>query len=114
MIVRIVLKEGLVTPDDLSIFFEPLPDSVAKVDDPFDAIGRHERVAVDFAGLLSNSIHASGALDQPDDGPWQIVVHDHVTILEVLTFAKHIGRDQHPQLMLRLYHIAFLVALGAE
>ena len=89
-------------------------DSPSKVDDPLHAIRRHERIAINCVGLLSDTIHASRTLNQPNDCPRQIVVDDHVAILKVLTFAEDVSRDQNPQLVLRLHDVPFLVAFWAE
>ena len=50
------------------------------------AVSRKEGVGENLCGLLTDTIHATGALDQTDDGPRQVEVHDDGAILEVLAF----------------------------
>ena len=83
----LVLKERLVSADHLGVFPEALPYSPAQVDDALDALGGKEGVAEYLLCLLSDAVHAARALDEADDGPRQVVVHDYVGVLEVLAFA---------------------------
>ena len=54
-----------------------------------------DQVDVDRVGLLPDAIDAAGALDDPDDGPRQVVVDDDVAVLKVLSLREHVGRDEH-------------------
>ena len=69
----------------------------AQLDEALDAIGGNEGVAENLVRLLPDAVHAARPLDQPDDGPGQVVVHDDVGILKVLAFGEHVGGDQHAQ-----------------
>ena len=97
----LVLEEGFIGADDLSVLVQALADARAQANDALDAIGGQERVAEDLLGLLADAIHAARALDQADDGPRQIVVDDDGAVLQVLAFAQDIGGDQHAQLVRR-------------
>ena len=57
---------------------------------------------------------AARALDETDDSPGQVVVHDHVGVLEILALAKHVGGDQDAKLPLRFALARPLVAVRAE
>ena len=69
--------------------------------------------------MLADAIHAARALDEADDGPRQIEVHDDGGVLEVLAFAEHIGGDQHAEFLggrnvVGRTFVPRLVAFGAE
>ncbi|SHV95877.1 Uncharacterised protein [Mycobacteroides abscessus subsp. abscessus] len=55
----------------------------------------------DSLGLLANAVDTAGTLDESDDRPRQVVVHDDVSVLQVLALAEDICRDKDPQLILR-------------
>lgn len=90
-------EEGFVGADDLLILFEALHEAGAKADDAVHALGGQERVGQDGVVLLADAVHSAGALDEPDDGPREVEVHDDVGVLEVLTFGKDIGGNEHAQ-----------------
>lgn len=109
-----VLEEGLVRADHLGILVETLPHAGTKSDQILDALCGQEGIAEDLFGLLSDAIHAAGALDEPDDRPGQIEVHDDGAVLEVLTLAQNVCRDQDPKFLIRRDLVALAVAFGAE
>ena len=78
-----------------------LPDAGPQPNDPFDPIGGQEAVTQNPIGLLTDPIDAASPLDQPDDGPREIEVHDDSRILQVLAFAEHVGGDQNVDLVLQ-------------
>ena len=82
--------------------------------DSLDAVGRQERVAEDLLGLLADAVDAAGSLDEPDDGPGQVVVDDDRAVLEVLAFAEDVGGDQDAQFLVRRDLVALVVADRAE
>ena len=84
------------------IFLQTLADARAESNEPFHAIGRQERITKYLFGLLTDAIYTTGALNEADDGPWQIVVHDDCTILEILTFAENVGRDKNAEFFIGL------------
>ena len=53
-----------------------LQKTLAKIDDLIDALGRHEGIALDRFGFLTDPIDATGALDETDDRPRQVIVDD--------------------------------------
>ena len=92
-----VLEKGFVRADDFGVFLETLADARAQADEALDALGRQKRVAENFLGFLADTIHAARALNEADDGPRQIEVHDDGGVLEVLAFAENVGGDQHAE-----------------
>src|SRR5262249_8523364 len=107
-------KEGLVGAQNLGVFFEALADSGAKANDALDAVGRQKGVAQDVFGALTDAVDAAGTLNQADDRPGQIKIDDNRPVLQVLTFAEHIGRDKDAQLLARRDLAAALIAFGTE
>ena len=95
VVVFFVLEKGFVGADDLGVFLQALADARAQADEALDAIGGQKRVAENFLRLLADAIHAARALDEADDGPRQIEVHDDGGVLKVLAFAENIGGDQN-------------------
>jgi hypothetical protein len=91
--VVVAFKKCLVGSDDFGILGEPLPYAIADADDALDAVGRKEGVAENLTGLLANTVNATRALDEANDCPGQIEVHDYRTILEVLALAEDVGGD---------------------
>src|SRR6185436_5185725 len=73
-----------------------------------------KRIAKNAFRLLANSIDASGALNQPDNGPRQIVVDDDGTVLQVLAFAKNVGGEQDAKLTLRRHGRSLVIAHGTK
>ena len=114
VVVTVVLEEGLVGTDNLGVLPQPLPDTGSQPDDPFDPICRKERVTEDFVGLLADTVHATGTLDQTNDGPGKVVVDDDRRILEVLALAEHIRGDQDIEFVGGGDVVAFTVAFRAE
>ena len=64
--------------------------------------------------LLAYSIDSSGALDQADNGPWQVVVDNDSAVLKILAFAQHIGRDQDSELFLGRHAVLLFITSWAE
>ena len=58
-----------------------------------------EGIAENLFRFLADAIHAARALDEADDGPGQIEIHDDGGILEVLAFAEDVGGDQHAEFL---------------
>ena len=96
--VGLVLEERLVRAHDLGVLGEPGADARPQADDPFDTLGWQEAAAEDLLSALADAIDAACALDEADDAPREVVVHDDRTVLEVLALAEHVGRDEHPEL----------------
>ena len=63
---------------------------------------------------MPNAVYASGALDEPDNGPGEIEVDDDGAILEVLPLAENVRRDQDAQLVGWFDFVALFVADRAE
>ena len=114
MLLTFVLKEGLVGAHHFGVLVQALPHASTQADEAFYAIRGQERVAEDLLRLLANAVDASGALDQANDGPGKIEVHDDAAVLEVLALAQDIRRKQHTQFVLGCDLVPLLVALGAE
>jgi hypothetical protein len=72
---------------------ESVLDALPQPDLLLDLLVR-DQVEVDGVGLLSDAVDAAGALDDPDDGPGQVVVDDDVAVLQVLTFGEDVGGDE--------------------
>jgi hypothetical protein len=110
-----VLEKRFIGADDFGVFAQTLADSRAQADETFNAICRHKRVAKNLLGFLADTIHTAGTLDEADDGPRQIEVHDDGGVLQVLTFAQDIGGDQHAQFIGRRNVVgrAFVLCLVA-
>ena len=94
-----VLEERLVRANHFGVLLQTLADSGAKADEPFHALGGEERIAEDFVGFLADAIYPPGALDEADDGPGQVVVHDDGAVLQILAFAEHVRGDQDANLL---------------
>lgn len=109
-----VLEKGFVSADNFGVFVQSLADTGAKPDEAFHSIGGHERVAEDLRGLLADTVHTARPLNETDDGPGKVVVHDDAGILKVLAFAQDIGRNQDPQFVWGRNLPPCLVGLRAE
>ena len=94
-----VLEEGFVGAHDLGVFLQALLDAGAQLDQALHTLGRQERVAAYLFRLLADAVYPAGALNEPDDGPGQVEVHDGIAVLKVLAFRQHIGTDQHADLV---------------
>src|SRR5947209_15831934 len=86
----LVFEEGFVRSDHLGILVESLPNARAQADKTLDAIRRQKRIAQNLLGLLADAIYSTSPLDQADDGPRQIEIHDDRCVLQVLTFTQHV------------------------
>ena len=106
LLVGLILEKGFVAADHFGVLAEAVAHAGAQADDAFDAVGGEERVAEDLLRLLPDTIHATGPLDESNDGPRQVIVDDDGAVLKVLAFAEDIGRDQDAQFVLRLDTIA--------
>ena len=73
-----------------------------------------EGVAENLFRLLPDSVDAARTLDEADDGPGQVVVHDYVGVLEVLALTQYVGGNQDAKLSLRFALARPLVAVRAE
>ena len=83
-----------------------------QADDFLHAVGRKERITVDFIRLLTDTVHTPRTLDKADDCPRQVEVHDDMGILQVLPLAEHVGGYEHTVLLIG--EIILVVALGRE
>ena len=63
---------------------------------------------------MTDTVHAAGPLDEPDDGPRQVVIDDDMAVLEVLAFTQHVGRNDNAEFIVQRHLVAFAVADGAE
>ena len=111
MVVAVVLEELLIGTDYFGVFTQTLSDTGAQTDNSFHAVGGEEAVAEDAVGFLSNTVHTAGTLDEADDGPREVVVDNDGRVLEILTFAEHIGGDQDAKFFLRRDAVALMVTL---
>ena len=93
---------------------KPATDPRAQAKEIFHAVGRKKGIAQDLLGFLSDPVDAARALDEADDGPRQIVIHDDVGILEVLPFAEDVGRQKDADFLFRRNHVALPVAFRTE
>ena len=53
-----------------------------------------DQVHVHSVRLLADTVDTTSTLDDPDDRPGQVVVHDDVAVLQVLAFREHIGSNK--------------------
>jgi len=67
-----------------------------EVNDFFYVLGWPERVHEDGVVCLPDTIYTVSALDEPDDGPRQVVVYDDVAVLKVLAFGQDVGGNKNP------------------
>ena len=107
-----VFEERLVRAHHLGVVLQPRAHAGAQPNESVHALGGQEGIAQDLVGPLAKAIHPARALNQPDDGPRQVVVHHDGAILQVLPFAEHVGGDEHAQLV--LHRVRLAVAAGAE
>ena len=112
LLVAVVLKERFVGANDFLVFLEPLANTGAKANDPLYAISRKKAVAEDSFRFLADTIHTTGPLDQPDDRPGQIEIHDDGPVLKVLAFGKHIRGDQDVNFLFGGNFLRFSFATG--
>ena len=112
LIVLVVIEKGFIGANHFRVGVEPRPHFCAKIDDRFDSVCWQKAVAEDFVGLLTDTIHAARPLDEPNDRPRQVIVHDDESVLEVLSFTQDIGGNEDAQLLLR--RNGLLVALRTE
>ena len=103
LVIGFVLEERLVGAHHLGVLLEPRPHPPAQLDDALDAVGRQEGMAQYLARVLADAVDAPGALDDSDDRPRQVVVHDDGAVLQVLPLAQHVGRDQDPEFLRRVW-----------
>ena len=75
---------------------------------------QRERVAENLVGFLADAIHTARALNKPNDGPRQIVVHNDIGVLEVLAFTQNVGGNQNAKFFFRFDLVALLVAVGTK
>src|SRR5207248_1302155 len=68
-VVRVVLEEGFVSADDLSILPKPPANAISELDDAVYAIYRKKRIATNPLRGLADAIDAPSSLDQSDDRP---------------------------------------------
>ena len=73
---------------------------VKSLDDLFDAIRGEEGIAYYFFSFLANTIHTSGALNQPYDSPGKVIVDNNCTILKILTFTENVGCNHDAKFLL--------------
>ena len=71
-------------------------------------------MAENLLRLLPYAVNAARTLDEPDDGPGQVVVDDDVAVLEVLALAEHVGGDEDAKLLIRVSLPRTPVAFRAE
>ena len=98
---RLVLEKGFIGTHNLGVLGQALADAGAKPDEALDAFGGQERVAEDRVGALADAVHSAGALNQPDDRPGQVEVHNNGTILKVLALAEDVGRQNDAEFVCR-------------
>ncbi len=87
LLVALVFEERLIAPHDFRILVQTLSDTTAQTDDPLNTIGGEERITADLLRHLADTVNASGSLDQSNNGPWKVVIHNNGAILQVLSFA---------------------------
>ena len=109
-----VLKKGFVGSDDFGILIEACSNARSKSDETFNAICGEKGIAQDGVRLLSDAIHAPGALNQADNRPREIVIYDNGAVLKILSFAEYVGGDHDPKFIVACNAILFFVALWAE
>ena len=109
-----IFEKSLISANHFSILMKTLSHARPQMDQFLHTVSGQERIAENLLRLLSNAIHTTCPLDKPNYGPGEVVVHHDRRVLEILTFAQHIRRDEDPKLLLWRYPVAFLVARGAE
>ena len=95
--IALVLEKRLVRTDDLGILAQPEANARTELDDTLDATRRQERVAKDVLRPLPDAIDAARPLNKSNDRPGQIEVNDDCAVLEVLSLAEDVGRDEDAQ-----------------
>ena len=93
-LIALILKEGFIASYYLSVLFQSMAHPSPQLNDALDAIGGEERIAENLVGVLANTINTTHSLDQADNGPRQIVVHDDCAVLQVLSLTEDIGCNQ--------------------
>ena len=76
LVVGLVLKERLVGANHLGVLMKPGTDPFSQLDDALHTVGGQKGVAQYLLRMLSDAIDAARPLDEPYDGPGQVVVHD--------------------------------------
>ena len=71
-------------------------------------------MAQNLLRLLPDAVHPTCPLNDSDDGPGQVVVHDNMAVLKVLTLAQHVSGDKDAKFVLWLTLARSLVAVWAE
>ena len=94
------LEEGFVGADDFGVLVQPLANARTQADQAFDTFGGQKRITENLLGLLPNAIHAARALNEPDDGPRQVVVHNNGGILQVLALAQNVRCDDDAEFLI--------------
>src|SRR5262249_45043691 len=92
-------EERFISANDFGIFLETLADSRSEANNALHAVCREKRVAANDLRLLTDAVHTPGSLNEPNDGPRQIVVNDDSAVLKVLPLTENIGRQQPTQLV---------------
>src|SRR5699024_2226989 len=106
----------LIRPESGSIRGQTLLDTTTEIQ-LFLNLAMHHRVEQHRVCFLTDAVHTPCSLDQFDDGPRQIEVHDNVRLLQVLTLRKHICRHEHSNLICwchRLLIVAHRVCFRRE
>src|ERR1700692_1965950 len=71
-------------------------------------------MAINRICFLPNAVYTTGPLNQTDDRPRQVIIHDDGTVLEVLPLAEYVGCQQDPEFVFRFDDFPLFVALRTK
>ena len=95
------LEKHLVRAYNVGIGIDAVVEATSEIYDFLHTVGREEGVAINLVGLLADTVNTSCSLDKSDYGPWKVVIDNYVSILQVVTFGKHICCDEYASLFVK-------------
>ena len=87
----VFIEEGFVRTQNFLALLEPPAQTMAEIDNPIHPVCRKECVASDGERLLTDAINTACALDEPDDGPRQIEIHECTCGLQVQALTRGVS-----------------------
>jgi len=105
----VAAEELLVGAEGFGRGAEAVLDALAQADLLLDLLVG-DQVKVDGVGLLADTVDAAGALDDPDDGPGQVVADDDVAVLQVLSLGEHVGCHEDVDRVVNGVHVVLGLA----
>ena len=95
LICAVIFEKCLIRSDHFAVFLQACAHPCTQSDNALHAVRGQEGIAKDVPGDLAYTVYASCPLNQADDGPGQIIIHNYRTVLKVLAFAQYIRGNKN-------------------